>query len=58
MTIYYYVDRIWIILFSPNSLYIIYDHEKYYPGKPVNIYVQSLINIIQEKNRLITTKKG
>ena len=31
---------------------------KYYPGKPVNIYIQSLINIVQENNRVITTKKG
>ena len=30
---------------------------KYYPGEPVNIHVQQLINIIQENNRLITTKK-
>ena len=30
----------------------------YYPGKPVNIHIQSLINIIQENNRVITTKKG
>ena len=31
-------------------LYNIYDHEKYYPGKPVNLHIQSLINIIQENN--------
>ena len=30
----------------------------YYPGEPVNIHIQSLINIIQKNNRVITTKKG
>ena len=32
--------------------------KKYYPGEPVNINIQSLINIIQDENRVITTKKG
>ena len=31
---------------------------KYYPGEPVNIFIQSLINIILEKNWVITTDKG
>ena len=31
---------------------------RYYTGEPVNIHIQSLINIIQENNRVITTKKG
>ena len=31
---------------------------EYYIGEPVNIHIQSLINIMQENNRLITTKKG
>ena len=31
---------------------------KYYPSEPVNIHIQTLIDIIQEKNRVITTKKG
>ena len=30
----------------------------YYLGKPINIHIQSLINMIQENNRVITTKKG
>ena len=30
----------------------------YYPGEPVNIHIQSLIKITQEKNWVITTKKG
>ena len=38
--------------------YNIYDHEEYYPGEPVNIHIQSLINIIQDKNWVITTKNG
>ena len=31
--------------------------KKYYPGETVNIHMQSLINIIQEKNWAINTKK-
>ena len=31
--------------------------KKYYPGEPVNIHIQSLKNIIQENNWLITAKK-
>ena len=31
--------------------------KKYYPGEQVNIHVQLLINIIQDNNRLIATKK-
>ena len=30
---------------------------RYYPGEPVNIHIQSLINIVQENNWVITTKK-
>ena len=30
----------------------------YYPGEPVNIHIQSLINTIQENNWVINTKKG
>ena len=29
-----------------------------YTGKLVNIHIQSLINVMQDKNRAITTKKG
>ena len=32
--------------------------KKYYIGEPVNIHIQLLISIIQEKNWVITTKKG
>ena len=31
---------------------------KYYADEPVNTYIQSLINIMWDKNWLITTKKG
>ena len=31
---------------------------KYYPGEIVNLHIQSLINIMQENNRLFNTKKG
>ena len=30
---------------------------RYYTGEPVNIFIQSLINIMQEKNWVINTKK-
>ena len=30
---------------------------RYYPGEPVNTHIQSLLNIIQENNWFITTKK-
>ena len=30
---------------------------KFYPGEPGNIHIQSLINIMQENNRLIITQK-
>ena len=32
--------------------------KEYYLGEPVNIHIQSSINIIQEKNWVVTTKKG
>ena len=35
-----------------------YDYQKYYPGEPVHVHIQSLINIIQYNNRVITIKKG
>ena len=58
MIIYYYIERIWGILVTTDLSYNIYDHENNYPDKPLNIYIQSLINIIQDKNWVITTKKG
>ena len=40
MVIYHYVERIWRIIVTPNFVFNIYDHEKYYPGEPVNILIQ------------------
>ena len=59
MIIYHYVERefgenyLSFNLPHPPSQFFVkhmYDHEKYYPGEPVNIHKQSLINIIQENN--------
>ena len=57
IVIYYCVDIIWIIIFTPNFLNNIYYHEKNHPGEPIYIHIQSLINIILENNLVITTKK-
>ena len=57
MAIYHYVERIWRILVT-TIFYITYMIINiYYPVEPVNIHIQSLINITQEKNWVITTKK-
>ena len=40
MVIKHWVERIWRIIVIPAILYNIYDHEKYYPGEPVNINIQ------------------
>ena len=58
MLIYHYVERIWRIIVTPffGITYTIMN--KYYPGEPVNIHIRSLINIILENNRVITTKKS
>ena len=42
----------------PQFLNNIYENEKYFPDETVNINIQPLINIIQENNWVITTKKG
>ena len=57
MVIYYYANRIWRILVTPDFWYNIYDNESNYPGETVSIHIQSLINIIMHKNRVITIKK-
>ena len=56
MVIYHYVEKIWIILITPN-FFNLYYHKKI-PGETVNIHIQSLITIILEKNWVVTTKKG
>ena len=38
-------------------MFNIYDHEKYYAGEPVNIHIESLINIIQDNNRVTPQEK-
>ena len=58
MVIYHYVKRIGEFPLPPIFLHNIYEHERYYPVEPVNMHMQSFINIIQENNRVITTKKG
>ena len=58
MAIYHYLERIGKLLvpliFWGMTYRIIY----IYIGEPFNIHIQSLINIIQENNRVITNKKG
>ena len=58
MIIYHYADIIWRIIITPDFLYNIYHNEISYPGETVNIHIQSLINMIEENNCAITTKKG
>ena len=58
MVIYHYAEIIWGILVTPNFCITCTIMKKYYPGELVNIHIQSLLNIIQEKNWVITTKKG
>ena len=57
MVIYHYVEKFGELSLPP-IFYNIQDHEKYYPGEPVNIHIQLLINIILENNWIIITKKG
>ena len=58
MVIYHYVEIIYRILVA-LIFYITYMIINInYPGEPVNVHIQSLINIIQENNWVITTKKG
>ena len=58
MVIYHYIERI-EELSIPQIFRIIYTiMKKYYPGEPVNRHMKSLINTIQDRNRVITTKNG
>ena len=57
MVIYNYVQIIGELLLPLIFLYTIYDNRKNYMGKPVNIHIQSLINVIQDKNRAIIKKR-
>ena len=58
IVIYHYVEIIKTFSLPLICSYNIYNHEKYYPGGPVNINIQSLTNIIQDNNWVIATKKG
>ena len=58
MVIYHYVERIRRIIVASNFCIIYTINNEYYPGEAVNIHIQSLINIIQEDNLVIITKKG
>ena len=57
MVIYHYVEIFWRIIVTPEFCIAYMIMKKYYPVKPVNIHIQSLINMIQENNWVITTKK-
>ena len=50
MVIYHYVERIGEFLLPPIFCIIYTRMKKYYPGKLVDIHLQSLISIIQDKN--------
>ena len=58
MVIYYYVERIWRIIVTPVFCITYMVINICYTGEPFNMHIQSVINIIQEKNWVITTKKG
>ena len=57
MVIYHYVEIIGGLLLLPTFLYKMYNKKIHYPGEPVNIHIKSLINIIQDNNRVTTIKK-
>ena len=50
MVIYRYFERVGELSLHPFFWYNIYNNEKYYPGEPVSINIQSLINILQEND--------
>ena len=58
MVIYQYVERIWRNIVTPTFCITYTIMNKYDPGEPFNIHIQSFVNIIQENNRVTTTKKG
>ena len=57
MVIYRYSERIGEFLLPPIFCITYTVMKKYYTGEPINIHIQSSINIILENNRIITTKK-
>ena len=58
MVILHYVEIILRVIVIPSFCITDMIMKKYYPGETFNIHIQSLINIIQENNWAITTKKG
>ena len=58
MVTYHYVEIILIIIVTLAFCITYIIMNKYYSGEPVHIYIQTLINIMQENNWAITTKKG
>ena len=58
MVIYHYLERIWIIIVTPNFSITYTMMNKYYPGEQVYIHIQPFKKIIKEKNWVITSKKG
>ena len=57
MVIYHYVERIWRILVSPFFCITYMIINRHYTGRRDSIHIQSVINIIQVNNWVITTKK-
>ena len=58
MLIYHYIDTIGEILLRLIFCITYVIIKKYYPGEPVHIHIQPLINIIQEYNWVTSSKKG
>ena len=57
MEISHFVEIIGEFLLPLIFLIIYMIMKKYYPGQPVNIHIQSLINIVQENDWLLPPKK-
>ena len=57
MEIYHYVERICRIIVTPIFCITYTIMNIYHTGEAVNMNIQSLVNIMQEKNWVITTKK-
>ena len=57
MVTYHYFETIWTIIITPIFHITYRMMKKYSAAESVYIHIQSLINIIQEDNLVITTKK-
>ena len=58
MVICHYIERIGELLLPYIFLITYAIIKKYYSVEPISIHTRSLINIIQENNWVVTTKKG